>query len=70
MSPLRTSHFYPTSYWMHHAGYILANTRKKEKEVKGLHDCLHRKLQNIYQKYVLELVCEFGKFTGYKVYFL
>ena len=21
---------------MHHAGYILANTRKKEKEVKGL----------------------------------
>lgn len=42
MSPLRTSqecplhHFYPTSYWMYHAGYILANTRKQEKEVKGL----------------------------------
>ena len=29
-------HFYPTSYWMYHAGHILANTRKQEKEVKGL----------------------------------
>lgn len=43
--------------------------RKKMVSIHTWHDCLHRKFQNIYQKYVLELVCEFGKFTGYKVNF-